>query len=74
MAKFCMNCGTKLIPQAKFCPECGTKVSTMEPGAQEANPTLVIPVEGEVLSVEIYDELPEEIIEEMKQAAKKKEK
>ena len=33
--KYCLDCGSKLVPGAKFCSECGTDVSTTEAGATD---------------------------------------
>lgn len=45
VSKFCVNCGTKLDPNAKFCPGCGNMVGITTPStappiptAQQANP------------------------------------
>ena len=61
MANFCENCGKPLNPGAKFCEECGTPVSGAgrAPKKKDPVPTVTIPVDGPVLSVEIVDELPE---------------
>ena len=64
MANFCENCGKPLNPGAKFCRECGAAVTPSAPagdsgaGKNSAVPTVTIPVDGPVLSVEITDEAP----------------
>ena len=64
MANFCENCGKPLNPGSKFCRECGAPVlpsapsGNSGPGKENAVPTVTIPVNGPVLSVEITDEAP----------------
>ena len=60
MAKYCEYCGKPLKPGAKFCEECGAPVSAPAASAKKsAPPTVTIPVDGPVLSVEVVDEVPE---------------
>ena len=59
MAKYCEYCGKPLKSGAKFCEECGAPVSAPAASAKKsAPPTVTIPVDEPVLSVEVTDEAP----------------
>ncbi len=64
MANFCENCGKPLNPGSKFCRECGAPVlpsapsGISGPGKDNTVPTVTIPVNGPVFSVEVTDEAP----------------